>query len=222
MSDSQYLLGAIAKQIRKKREKLGISQTELAERSGLHRTYINNIECGTKNISIDSLKNIADALNTTVSDLISEAEESSRDSGQPIKILLVEDNPADVFMFKRCVKQNALPTSVEVIENGKKAQEQLDKYKKGGGDDLPDIIFLDLNLPGRSGYEILMDLKGSENLRHIPIIILTTSSNQQDVRKTYAHFANSFLTKPVDPTEYEKSINSVLTYWFDTTSLPTK
>ncbi len=221
MSDSQYLLGAIAKLIRKRREQLGMSQTELAERSGLHRTYINSIECGTKNISIDSLKNIADALDTTVSDLISKAEESSREAGQPIKILLIEDNPADIFMFKRCVKQNALPTSVDVIENGKKAQEQIERYIKGE-DDLPEIIFLDLNLPGTNGYDLLVEIKGAEPLRHIPVIILTTSSNQEDVRKTYAHFANSFLTKPVDPSDYERAINNVLTYWFATSALPGK
>ena len=222
MSDSQHLLAAIARLIRKRREQLGISQTELAERSGLHRTYINSIECGTKNISIESLKSIADALNTTVTELISEAESSSRDSEQPVKILLIEDNPADVYMFQRCVKENELPTSVEVIETGKKAKEQIEKYKNGHASDLPDIIFLDLNLPGGSGLELLGDFKGNESLRHIPIIVLTTSSNQQDVRRTYAHFANSFLTKPVDPDDYEKAINNVLAYWFATTSLPTK
>ncbi len=220
MADSRNLLGAIGKTIRKRREQLGISQTELAEKAGLHRTYINNIEGGSKNISIDSLKGIADALNTKISELLSSAEESSEDSGQPIKILLVEDNPADVFMFKRCVKQSSLPTAVEVLDNGKKAQEKLDRYKDTPSDELPDIVFLDLNLPGRSGYEILGDLKGNDMLRHIPVIILTTSSNPQDVRRTYGHFANSFMTKPVDPSEYEKAINNVLTYWFATTSLP--
>ncbi|MDZ4837218.1 MAG: response regulator [Candidatus Melainabacteria bacterium] len=222
MSDSQNLLGAIGKTIRKRREQLGISQTELAERAGLHRTYINNIEGGSKNISIDSLKGIADALNTTISELMTSAEDASDDTRQPIKILLIEDNAPDVFMFKRCVKQSALPTAVEVLDNGKKAQAQIDTYKESPGDDLPDIIFLDLNLPGgRSGYDILIDIKSNDLLRHIPVIILTTSSNPQDVRKTYGHFANSFMTKPVDPQEYEKSINNVLTYWFDTTSLPT-
>ncbi|MBX9667427.1 MAG: response regulator [Candidatus Obscuribacterales bacterium] len=220
MADSHNLLGAIGKTIRKRREQLGISQTELAEKAGLHRTYINNIEGGSKNISIDSLKGIADALKTNISELLSSAEESSEDSGQPIRILLVEDNPADVFMFKRCVKQSSLPTAVEVLDNGKKAQDQLDKYKDMPPDELPDIVFLDLNLPGRSGYEILVDLKSNDMLRHIPVIILTTSSNPQDVRRTYGHFANSFMTKPVDPSEYEKAINNVLTYWFATTLLP--
>lgn len=220
MADSQNLLGAIGKTIRKKREVLGISQTELAERAGLHRTYINNIEGGSKNISIESLKGIADALNTTISELLTSAEESSDDAAQPIKILLIEDNPPDVFMFKRCVKQSSLPTSVEVLENGKKAQARLDECKETQGD-LPDIIFLDLNLPGgRSGYDILIDLKSNDLLKHIPVIILTTSSNPQDIMRTYGHFANSFMTKPVDPQEYEKAINNVLTYWFATTSLP--
>ena len=221
MADSQDLLGAIGKVIRKRRESLGISKTELAERAGLHRTYINNIEGGSKNISIDSLKGIADALNTNISELLSSAE-AVDDSRAPIKVLLIEDNEGDVYIFKQsCAKQSMLPTSIEVLENGKKAQERIDKLKDAGSDELPDIVFLDLNLPGgRSGYDLLSELKGNDVLKHIPVIILTTSSNPQDVRKTYGHFANSFLTKPVDPQDYENAIHNVLTYWFATTSLP--
>jgi len=214
MAGSQDLLGAIGKVIRKRREGMGISQTELAERAGLHRTYINNIEGGSKNISIDSLKGIADALNTVVSELLIAAESSTAEEEKKVlRILLVEDNEGDVFMFKQsCSKHNGtVPTEIEVCENGKKAQDQINKYKDAPTNELPDIVFLDLNLPGgRSGYELLADIKGHDALRHIPVIILTTSSNPQDVRKTYGHFANSFMTKPVDPQEYETAITNVL------------
>lgn len=211
MTGSSDLLGAIGKVIRKRREAMGISQTELAERAGLHRTYINNIEGGSKNISIDSLKGIADALNTNISELMLSAE-ATDDAKPPIKVMLVEDSEPDVFLFKQSLaKITALPTTVEVYEDGKKAQEKIDKLKEAGSDELPDIIFLDLNLRGgRSGYDLLIDIKSNDGLRHIPVIILTTSSNPQDVRKTYGHFANSFMTKPVDPQEYQSQVANVL------------
>lgn len=211
MTGSSDLLGAIGKVIRKRREAMGISQTELAERAGLHRTYINNIEGGSKNISIDSLKGIADALNTNISELMLSAE-ATDDAKPPIKVMLVEDSEPDVFLFKQSLaKITALPTTVEVYEDGKKAQEKIDKLKDAGSDELPDIIFLDLNLRGgRSGYDLLIDIKSNDGLRHIPVIILTTSSNPQDVRKTYGHFANSFMTKPVDPQEYQSQVANVL------------
>jgi len=211
MAGSSDLLGAIGKVIRKRREAMGISQTELAERAGLHRTYINNIEGGSKNISIDSLKGIADALNTNISELMLSAE-ATDDAKPPIKVMLVEDSEPDVFLFKQSLaKITALPTTIEVYEDGKKAQEKIDKLKEASSDELPDIIFLDLNLRGgRSGYDLLIDIKSNDVLRHIPVIILTTSSNPQDVRKTYGHFANSFMTKPVDPQEYQSQVANVL------------
>lgn len=220
MPESDKLLAALAKIIRQRREELGLSQTSLAEKSGLHRTYINNIERGSKNISIDSLKKIADSLSTTVSDLMSQAEESSTESGNPIKILLVEDNPADVFMFKRCVKKSSLDTTVNVIDTGTRAEEYIANLPQESSEEHPDIVFLDLNLPGKNGLELLKDIKSNELLRHIPVIILTTSANPKDVRKSFGQYTNSFLTKPVDPKEYEKAIHNVLLYWFSVSSIP--
>ncbi len=220
MPESDQLLTALSKIIRQRREELGLSQTSLAEKSGLHRTYINNIERGSKNISIESLKKIADSLSTTVSDLMSQAEESSAGSENPIKILLVEDNPADVFMFKRCVKKSSLDTTVNVIDSGTRAEEYIKTLPESTSEDHPDIVFLDLNLPGRTGHELLRDIKSNEFLRHIPVIILTTSANPKDVRKSFGEFSNSFLTKPVDPVEYEKAIHNVLLYWFSVSSIP--
>lgn len=222
MPESDKLLTALSRIIRKRREEVGMSQTVLAEKSGLHRTYINNIERGSKNISIESLKKIADSLSTTVSDLLTQAEEISSESESPIKILLVEDNPADVFMFKRCIKKSSLDTAVTVIDSGTRAEEYLRSLTTESTDSHPDIVFLDLNLPGRTGHELLKDIKSNEMLRHIPVIILTTSANPKDVRKSFGEFSNSFLTKPVDPVEYEKAIHDVLLYWFSVSSIPGK
>ncbi|MCA9817756.1 MAG: response regulator [Cyanobacteriota/Melainabacteria group bacterium] len=222
MPESDKLLTALSRIIRKRREEVGMSQTVLAEKSGLHRTYINNIERGSKNISIESLKKIADSLSTTVSDLLTQAEEVSSESESPIKILLVEDNPADVFMFKRCIKKSSLDTAVTVIDSGSRAEEYLKSLTTESSESHPDIVFLDLNLPGRTGHELLKDIKSNEMLRHIPVIILTTSANPKDVRKSFGEFSNSFLTKPVDPVEYEKAIHDVLLYWFSVSSIPSK
>ncbi|MCB9472060.1 MAG: helix-turn-helix domain-containing protein, partial [Candidatus Obscuribacterales bacterium] len=168
MPESDKLLTALSRIIRKRREEVGMSQTVLAEKSGLHRTYINNIERGSKNISIESLKKIADSLSTTVSDLLTQAEEVSSESESPIKILLVEDNPADVFMFKRCIKKSSLDTAVTVIDSGSRAEEYLKSLTTESSESHPDIVFLDLNLPGRTGHELLKDIKSNEMLRHIP------------------------------------------------------
>ncbi|MGD9680928.1 MAG: response regulator [Candidatus Obscuribacterales bacterium] len=220
MSDESGLLNDLSLLIRRKREEAGMSQTELANRSGLHRTYINNIEKGSKNMSIESLKKISDALGTTITELMAEVESSRDSSAQTIRILLIEDNPADVFMFKRCVAKTDFGSTIEVLESGKAAQAYLRKLTEDESAAIPDIIFLDLNLPGRSGLDLLSDIKEGARLRHVPVIILTTSSNPVDVKRTFSGYANSFLTKPIDPNEYERSIGEVLNYWFATSSIP--
>ena len=222
VAESNLLLSALSKIIRKRREELGISQTALAEKSGLHRTYINNIERGQKNISIDSLKKIADVLDITVGELLLEAEESTTQKPSDIHILLVEDNPADVFMFKRCLKKGSLNTRVEVLESGSQAEKYFKELGSKPTSDHPDIIFLDLNLPGKTGLELLKDIKFNDLLKHIPVIMLTTSANPKDVSKSYSNYGNSFLTKPIDPVEYEKAIQNVLEYWFSFSSIPPK
>ncbi len=220
MSKSERLLEALSKVVKMRRDEAGLSQTELADRAKLHRTYISNIERGTQNISLDILSRIAEALGTTVTDLISNAESTARKSITPIRILLIEDNPSDVFMFKRCLERNDLPAEVDIFNSGQKASDHIKKLDETGGDDLPEIVFLDLNLPGKSGHEILRELKSSQHLKHIPVIILTTSSNPKDIEKTYNHFVNSYLTKPIDPMEFEESITRVLDYWFGTSAIP--
>ncbi|MCA9801539.1 MAG: response regulator [Cyanobacteria bacterium HKST-UBA02] len=220
MAETEALLNALSKTIRKRREELGLSQTELAERAGLHRTYICNIERGTQNLSLESLNNIARSLDIPVARLIGEAEEAAEEKSGLIRILLIEDNPADVFVFKRCLKNSSHRTSLSVVDSGLKAFELIRKVGDKPRTSLAEIVFLDLNLPGKSGHDLLKAFKQNESLRHIPVVILTTSSNPQDVKKTYGSYANSYLSKPVDPAEFERSINSVLDYWFGTSALP--
>ncbi|MBZ0185719.1 MAG: response regulator [Candidatus Obscuribacterales bacterium] len=220
MTETEPLLGALSAAIRKRREEIGMSQTELAERAGLHRTYISNIERGSQNISIESLNRIAGSMDISISELLTQAEESARSKTATINILLIEDNPADVFMFKRCLSKTNLPTSLTVVSSGLKASEILKKIVHKSDIPLPEIVFLDLNLPGKSGHELLRELKENDDLKHIPVVILTTSSNPQDIKRTYGHYANSYLAKPVDPREFEAAINNVLNYWFGTSSLP--
>ena len=221
-SKSENVLKALAKIIKDRREKAGISQTELAERAKLHRTYISNIERGTQNVSIEILCRIAEALGTSISDLIVSAEELTKRSVKPLSILLVEDNPADVFLFKRCLERAEFPTDVTTLKNGQQASEFIESIENDGSANAPELIFLDLNLPGKSGHDILKQLKSTDRFKRIPVIVLTTSSNPQDIDRTYAQFANSYLTKPVDPREFEESVGRVLQYWFETTVLPTR
>jgi Response regulator containing a CheY-like receiver domain and an HD-GYP domain len=221
VSKAEQLLGALSRVIRKKREEAGLSQTELAERSNLHRTYISNIERGAQNVSIEILSRISEALNSSIGELISAAEADTRQSTARRRILLVEDNPADVYMFQRCLARSPVPIDLKTLDTGQKASEYLNGLN-GGETELPEIIFLDLNLPGKSGHEILHQLKSNEHLKHIPVIVMTTSANPDDVQRSYGQFVNSYLTKPVDPLEFEDSIGRVLSYWFRTSLLPTR
>jgi CheY-like chemotaxis protein len=135
-------------------------------------------------------------------------------------ILLVEDNPADVRLIQETLKEGKIRVNLLVAEDGVMGIEML--RKEGEYTDLPqpDIILLDLNLPRRGGRELLGEIKGDVKLKHIPVIVLTSSSAEQDISKAYGLHANCFITKPVGLDEFIDSVRSIEEFWLQLVKLP--
>jgi two-component system, chemotaxis family, response regulator Rcp1 len=141
---------------------------------------------------------------------------------EPVEILLVEDNPVDVMMTREVFDGGRLCNNLHVAEDGEDAMEFL--YKRGRYSCVPspDIILLDLNLPRMGGREVLAEIKGDSYLRHIPVIILTTSEAQEDIWRSYELQANCFITKPVDMEQFTKALECLGEFWFTLVKLPRK
>jgi chemotaxis family two-component system response regulator Rcp1 len=128
-------------------------------------------------------------------------------------ILLVEDNPADVQLAREAMKQSSIPHSLKVVGNGEEAMSYLLSRDSDAGLEPPDIIMLDLNLPGKGGIEVLKDIKANPDLKHIPVIVLTISNEEQNIESAYAVHANCYITKPVDFDRFSDVIKSIVSYW---------
>ena len=138
-------------------------------------------------------------------------------SGPPIDILLVEDNPADVRLTQEAFRDARVPNRLHVARDGVEA---LSMLRDTTGDvPRPDLILLDLNLPRKDGREVLQDIKQDEALRHIPVVILSTSQAEQDIASSYRLGANAFVTKPVDIDHFFQVIQSLERFWLDTARL---
>ncbi len=131
-------------------------------------------------------------------------------------LLLVEDSPADVALARAALADTLLTHRCISFCDGSSALD----YLSDEGNELPDLVLLDLNLPGMDGRELLAEIKGSARLLQIPVVILTTSNAPSDREQAYAGHANSFVTKPVDLDDYADMLRCVVRYWFDTVTLP--
>ena len=140
---------------------------------------------------------------------------------ETIHILLVEDNEGDIFLIKEAFEEAKLHTKLSVVKDGKEAVDFLNKQGKYTDVQLPDLLLLDVNLPKKNGHEVLQYIKGDDNLKHIPVIMLTTSSSPKDVNLAYKNYANCFITKPVDVNEFMKVITNIENFWISIVKLPT-
>ncbi len=141
---------------------------------------------------------------------------------QDIEILLVEDNPGDVRLTLEALKAGKINNKVQVLKDGEEAVNYL-KRKNGFAErPLPDLILLDLNLPKLSGREVLGIIKEDAELKHIPVIILTTSRAEEDILKSYQHHANCYITKPVDFDQFATVIKKMEDFWFSIVKIPHK
>jgi CheY-like chemotaxis protein len=139
---------------------------------------------------------------------------------KPISILLVEDNPGDVLLARVALEKSKFAVNVQVVTDGEEALDFL--YKKGQFKEAerPDLVLLDLNLPAKSGWEVLADLKNDDELRVIPVIILTTSQAEWDIIKCYKLHANCFVNKPFGFDSFDRVVASIEDFWFNIVRLP--
>ncbi len=143
-----------------------------------------------------------------------------KDFGKPIEILLVEDNPGDVRLTMELLRESKIRNHINAVNDGIEAMAYLRKEAKFRGAPRPDLILLDLNMPRKDGREVLAEIKQDPDLRRIPVVILTTSSAEQDIVRSYNDHANAYITKPVDLDQFAKVVKSVEEFWFTIVKLP--
>ncbi len=139
--------------------------------------------------------------------------------GRPIEILLVEDNPGDVDLVREGLADGKIRNNLYTAGDGVEAMAFLRQEGEYAGMALPDLILLDLNLPRKDGREVLAEIKADEGLKHIPVIVLTSSQNDIDVLSSYRLNANCFVSKPVRFGEFVKVVHSIEEFWFSIVTL---
>ena len=139
---------------------------------------------------------------------------------RPVEILLVEDNPDDAFLTKEAFGQSGLANNLHVVEDGVEALKYLNREEKYLDAVKPDIVLLDLNMPKKSGQEVLKEIKQDERTSAIPVVILTTSENQDDIINCYKSHANCYITKPGNLYSFFDVVKSIEHFWFTVAKLP--
>lgn len=139
---------------------------------------------------------------------------------KPIEILLIEDNPGDVRLTKEALKETKVINKLTVMKNGLEAMAFLRREGPYAEAARPHLILLDLNLPMKDGREVLAEIKADEVLRRIPVVVLTTSRDEQDILKSYNLYANCYITKPVDLDQFITVVKSIEDFWLGIVVLP--
>jgi CheY-like chemotaxis protein len=141
-------------------------------------------------------------------------------SGRPVEILLVEDNPGDARLTREALRDAKVLNNVTVLMNGLEAITYLRREGAFRQAVRPDIILLDLNLPGKDGREVLKEIKADESLRRIPVVVLTSSGAEEDILRAYNLNANCYITKPVELDNFLRVIHSIDCFWLTVVKLP--
>lgn len=141
-------------------------------------------------------------------------------SEKPREVLLVEDNPGDARLMREAFETVEAETTLHTVDT---ADDALDFLRRRVDDDslpLPDLVLLDLKLPGKDGSEVLESVRNDPQLRLLPVIVLTSSEDSEDIERCYDAQANAYLTKPVDADEFDSLVNTVERFWFGQVRLP--
>jgi len=137
-----------------------------------------------------------------------------------ITILLVEDNPGDVRLIQEIFQDGKIYNKLEITRDGEEALSYLHQQGIYKNTPRPDLILLDLNLPKKNGDEVLADIKADENLRRIPVIILTASKAEEDIARAYNHHVNCYLAKPIDLNQFIDVVQQIKIFWLSIVQLP--
>ena len=144
----------------------------------------------------------------------------ARGQGRAVEVLLVEDNPGDVRLTQEALKGGRVLVNLTVAVDGVEAMQMLRRHGEHATKARPDLILLDLNLPRKNGREVLLEIKADEELKRIPVIIMTTSKAEQDIHRAYNLNANCYITKPVDLDEFLNVVRSIEDFWLTIVTLP--
>jgi len=142
------------------------------------------------------------------------------DSNVFIKVLLVDDDPDDIDLTREVLEMSKIKININTARDGDEAMELLTQTATDNPQELPDLILLDLNMPKKNGHEVLSEIKADEKLRHIPVVILTTSGNPEDVSSSYSHGVSCYITKPVGLPEFQRVVAAINEFWFTVVKFP--
>jgi CheY-like chemotaxis protein len=140
---------------------------------------------------------------------------------RPVEILMIEDNPGDARLAREALKEGNILNTLYVMKDGREGLDFL--YRRGRYLNVPkpDIILLDLNLPGLDGRQVLQEIKSNDSLKLIPVIVLTSSAAEEDILKSYDLHANCYIVKPVDFEKFTQIVKQLEDFWFSVVKLPT-
>jgi CheY-like chemotaxis protein len=137
-----------------------------------------------------------------------------------IEILLVEDNPGDVDLAREAMENGKVRNTLHVVGDGEAAMAFLRRKGEYADAPRPDLVLLDLNLPKKDGQEVLAEIKSDDNLKCIPVVILTTSKSEEDISKSYNLHASCYITKPIDLRRFIEAVQAIEEFWFTIVKLP--
>jgi CheY-like chemotaxis protein len=138
----------------------------------------------------------------------------------PFNVLLVEDNEADILMLEEVLEDMGISLNLHKVRNGDEAEQYLYREHPYRDAPRPDLVLLDMNLPRKNGFELLAEIKEDDNLKSIPVVILSTSSADMDIDRGYRLHANCFITKPGNLEQFIDVIGKTLSFWLDIARLP--
>ena len=141
-------------------------------------------------------------------------------TGKAVEILLVEDDAGDIDLTKEALEESKLQINLNVVRDGVEAIAYLRREGEYANAALPDLILLDLNLPRKTGREVLQDIKSDDNLKHIPVVVLTTSDTDEDILGAYDLGANCYVNKPLGMEEFAQIVRAIEDFWFTIVKLP--
>ena len=137
-----------------------------------------------------------------------------------VRVLLVEDDPGDARLTLESLRNSKIRNSVVILDDGAEVLPYLRREGEHAEALRPDLVLLDLNLPGRNGIEVLADIRADADLRSLPVVILTTSAEEGDIVASYAEHANAFVTKPIDLSQFGAVVTAIEDFWFEVVAYP--
>jgi len=132
------------------------------------------------------------------------------------KVFVIEDNPADVRLVREGIDTTGIGIEVTVINSGRQAAERLTAIEADRPEDHPDLILLDLNLPGKSGFDLLETVRTETVFPEVPVVVVSSSENSEDINRAYEQSANAYVMKPADPDDYIGMIDATVDFWIAT------